>query len=75
MSKYSLRWTSNAVGQLKTAVDYLERFSEKSADRILDEMIGFADSFAGMPMCFPECPDFPIKSETYMKIIFHQTGI
>ncbi len=73
--EYSLRCTSNTVSQLKTEVDFSERFSEKSADQVLDEIIDFADSFAEMPMRFPEYLDLPIKSVTYMKIVFHQAGI
>ncbi len=73
--EYSLRCTSNTLSQLKTVVDYSERFSEKSADQVLDETIDFADSFTGMPMRFPECAGFSTESETHMESILNQAGI
>jgi len=75
MSSYSLRWTSNAVSQLKEVADYLEDFSEKTADRILDEIIDFADTFVEMPLRFPECSDLPTKGKIYRGALYEKYRI
>ena len=50
MTNITLRWTGNAVNQLRVAIDYLEQSSEKSADELLDEITNFVDTFPAMPL-------------------------
>ncbi len=70
-----LRWTGNAVGQLKAATDYLEQFSEKSANELLNELIGFVDTLPAMPLRFPECPYLRTKDKIYRNALWDKYRI
>jgi plasmid stabilization system protein ParE len=67
---YSVRWVSNAVAQVKAITDYIEPYSVEASNKLLDDIIDFADSLGEMPLRHPECRELPTKSKIYRNAVY-----
>ena len=71
----AINWTFTGFETLQNVHEYLETYSTESADRFIDRIFAFCESFSTFPAAYPVCRFQVFQQKGYRCAVFEKQYI